>query len=54
LHFGTFQLTSEAIDEPLRALEDARRANGIAPERFRVRDFGESVRVGGLANRTAS
>ena len=26
MHFGTFQLTTEGIDEPLRALEDARRA----------------------------
>ena len=26
MHFGTFQLTTEGIDEPLRALEDACRA----------------------------
>ena len=26
MHFGTFQMTTEGIDEPLRALEDARRA----------------------------
>jgi len=26
MHFGTFQLTTEGIDEPLRALEEARRA----------------------------
>ena len=26
MHFGTFQLTTEGIDEPLRALDDARRA----------------------------
>jgi L-ascorbate metabolism protein UlaG (beta-lactamase superfamily) len=43
MHFGTFQLTTEGIDEPLRALEDARRAKGIPPSRFRTLGFGESV-----------
>jgi L-ascorbate metabolism protein UlaG (beta-lactamase superfamily) len=46
MHFGTFQLTTEGIDEPLRALEEARRLNDIAPARFRVLGFGESVRLG--------
>jgi L-ascorbate metabolism protein UlaG (beta-lactamase superfamily) len=46
MHFGTFQLTTEGIDEPLRALEDARRANSIPPSRFRTLGFGESVRLG--------
>ena len=46
MHFGTFQLTTEGIDEPLRALEEARRANQISLDRFRVLEFGESVRVG--------
>jgi L-ascorbate metabolism protein UlaG (beta-lactamase superfamily) len=46
MHFGTFQLTTEGIDEPLRALEDARRERSIAPERFRVLGSGESVRLG--------
>jgi L-ascorbate metabolism protein UlaG (beta-lactamase superfamily) len=35
MHFGTFQLTIEGIDEPLRALEEARRARDIPPSRFR-------------------
>jgi len=43
MHFGTFQLTDEGIDEPLRALERARAAAGVAPEAFRVLDFGETV-----------
>jgi L-ascorbate metabolism protein UlaG (beta-lactamase superfamily) len=46
MHFGTFQLTSEGIDEPLRALEDACRAKSIPSSRFRTLHFGESVRVG--------
>jgi L-ascorbate metabolism protein UlaG (beta-lactamase superfamily) len=34
-HFATFQLTDEAIDAPVSALEDALREQGIEPERFR-------------------
>jgi L-ascorbate metabolism protein UlaG (beta-lactamase superfamily) len=45
MHFGTFQLTTEGIDEPLRALDDARRARGIEPSQFRALGFGESMRV---------
>jgi L-ascorbate metabolism protein UlaG (beta-lactamase superfamily) len=45
MHFGTFQLTAEGIDDPIRDLEEARRANGIPASRFRVLDFGESMRV---------
>ena len=46
MHFGTFQMTTEGIDEPLRALEEARRARNVAPSRFRTLGFGESVRLG--------
>jgi L-ascorbate metabolism protein UlaG (beta-lactamase superfamily) len=45
MHFGTFQLTTEGIDEPLRALEDARRARSIPPSQFRRLGFGESLRL---------
>jgi L-ascorbate metabolism protein UlaG (beta-lactamase superfamily) len=45
MHFGTFQLTAEGIDDPIRDLEEARRVNGIPASRFRVMDFGESMRV---------
>jgi L-ascorbate metabolism protein UlaG (beta-lactamase superfamily) len=44
MHFGTFQLTTEGIDAPLRALADALQARGVAPERFRALDFGDSMR----------
>jgi L-ascorbate metabolism protein UlaG (beta-lactamase superfamily) len=46
MHFGTFQLTSEGIDEPLQALAEACLANNIPPSQFRTLAFGESVRVG--------
>ena len=45
MHFGTFQLTTEGIDEPLRALDDACRARHIPPSQFRTLGFGESMRV---------
>ena len=45
MHFGTFQLTTEGIDEPLRALEEARRARNVPPSRFRTLGFGESMRL---------
>jgi len=45
MHFGTFQLTTEGIDEPIRALDEAKRAKNVASDRFRAIDFGESVRL---------
>jgi L-ascorbate metabolism protein UlaG (beta-lactamase superfamily) len=35
-HFGTFQLTDEAIDAPVAALAEALRDSGIPAERFRT------------------
>jgi len=45
MHFGTFQLTDEAIDEPLRALERARAERGVTTDAFRVLGFGETAIV---------
>jgi len=45
MHFGTFQLTCEGIDDPLRALEQARGARDIARSRFSTLGFGDSVRI---------
>ena len=42
-HWGTFQLTDEGIDAPLRALEAARAEHGLAPETFRAPLPGETV-----------
>jgi L-ascorbate metabolism protein UlaG (beta-lactamase superfamily) len=44
MHFGTFQLTNEAIDEPLRALAAARAAQGVPAADFTTLDFGETRR----------
>ena len=45
MHFGTFQLTTEAIDEPQRALDEACRARGVPPSQFVTIGCGESVRL---------
>ena len=44
MHFGTFQLTNEDIDEPLAALAAARTAQGVGAEHFSVLGFGETRR----------
>lgn len=43
MHFGTFQLTDEAIDDPPRALREALRRHGVSPDRFLVPEFGETI-----------
>ena len=40
-HFATFQLTDEAMDAPVKALEAALREHGVARERFRPLRAGE-------------
>jgi L-ascorbate metabolism protein UlaG (beta-lactamase superfamily) len=45
MHFGTFPMTTEGIDEPLRALERARLEKNVPPSRFRTLGFGESFRL---------
>lgn len=42
MHFGTFQLTDEAIDAPVQALQQARAAAELQPEDFDVLGFGET------------
>ena len=42
MHWGTFRLTDEGIEAPLRRLEEARREAGLAEEAFRVLAHGES------------
>ena len=43
MHFGTFQLTNEGIDEPVQALDRARRVHGVLDTHFRTLGFGEST-----------
>ncbi len=42
MHFGTFQLTDEAMEAPLLALADARRQAGLADDAFSTLGFGET------------
>jgi L-ascorbate metabolism protein UlaG (beta-lactamase superfamily) len=43
MHFGTFQLTLEGIDDPVTALGEALREHRIRPDDFRAPAFGESI-----------
>jgi L-ascorbate metabolism protein UlaG (beta-lactamase superfamily) len=45
MHWGTFQLTFEPIDEPRRRLEALKRARGIAPEQFIATEAGQTFPV---------
>jgi L-ascorbate metabolism protein UlaG (beta-lactamase superfamily) len=42
MHFGTFQLTDEAIDAPVQGLREARDRAGVAEAEFDVLAFGET------------
>jgi L-ascorbate metabolism protein UlaG (beta-lactamase superfamily) len=43
MHFATFHLSDEGIDEPVRALIEARARHGVPEERFRVPEFGQPL-----------
>ena len=45
VHWGTFQLTFEPIDEPRQRLDALKRRQGIAPGRFMATEVGQSFRV---------
>lgn len=45
MHFGTFQLTDEAIDAPIDELRRSLRRHGIPEDEFRVPGFGETILV---------
>ena len=51
VHWGTFQLTFEAIGDPPRRLAGVKRARGIAPERFIATEVGRSFIVPRLTAR---
>jgi L-ascorbate metabolism protein UlaG (beta-lactamase superfamily) len=45
MHYGTFQLTAEGIDDPVKTLEEACRTRHVPPDQFHTLGFGESVRL---------
>ena len=45
IHWGSFQLSDESLDEPPRALATARRALGVADADFAVTAIGQTVRM---------
>ncbi len=45
IHWGTFELTDEALDEPPRALAAARRALGVADTAFVLTPIGHTLRL---------
>jgi L-ascorbate metabolism protein UlaG (beta-lactamase superfamily) len=45
MHFGTFQLTLEGIDDPIVALEAELAARGMSRDEFRAPEFGETVEL---------
>jgi L-ascorbate metabolism protein UlaG (beta-lactamase superfamily) len=49
IHWGTFQLSFEAIDDPPRSLAALARAAGVAPGRFAATEVGQTFSVPALA-----
>ena len=45
MHWGTFQLTPEGVDEPVRELTKALQERGVPMEQFRPAEAGESIAV---------
>jgi L-ascorbate metabolism protein UlaG (beta-lactamase superfamily) len=45
VHWGTFQLTFEPIDEPRQRMQALKRQRGIAPGRFVATEVGQGFRV---------
>lgn len=43
IHYGTFQLTAEPINEPKELLEEEKKKAGVNPEAFLAVDFGKPV-----------
>ena len=45
VHWGTFELTDESLDEPPRLLTDARREKGLPDDAFVTIAIGETRRL---------
>jgi L-ascorbate metabolism protein UlaG (beta-lactamase superfamily) len=46
MHFGTFQLTTEGISDPVHELDRALQEQEVPSSQFEVLEFGESLRIG--------
>lgn len=46
MHFGTFKLTDEPLDEPPRLLRELAQQSGVPPEQLWIPRSGESRRIG--------
>jgi L-ascorbate metabolism protein UlaG (beta-lactamase superfamily) len=53
MHWGTFKLADEPLDEPPRRVEAERLRRGLPRERVRIPAVGETLVVGGAAARAA-
>jgi N-acyl-phosphatidylethanolamine-hydrolysing phospholipase D len=45
IHWGTFSLSDEPLDHPIKALAEARLARAVPPERFRLLAIGATCRL---------
>ena len=45
VHWGTFNLADESLDDPPRALAEARRAAGLSDEAFQVLAIGQTLKL---------
>lgn len=45
MHYGTFQLSAEALNDPVMLLEEAKRKRNIAPETFITLEVGKPVNI---------
>ncbi len=45
IHFGTFQLTTEGIDDPIFKLIEARQKHNVSDDDFVTLDFGETLQL---------
>ena len=45
MHWGTFELTDESLDEPPRKLAEELAAAGIPADKFFVMQHGETLRL---------
>jgi len=53
MHWGTFKLTDEPLDEPPTRLEAERQRLGLPPERVRILAIGQTLEVGGAPHMSA-